>query len=174
MNKTLSVAQAGQAKAQSDEVAQAQLRGVALRVTQARVDVLSVLLRTPRAMTHLEMQEKLPLMDRVTLYRALDSLTQVGLAHKITGDDRVFRFSVGNEAEAVSASSRLNAKPGVQHQHGHFQCTRCAQVFCLDQPEAKPTLKDQLKATLAATSLRGFHNHDIEVTIKGWCDRCAQ
>lgn len=159
-------------KAQSDVLAQAQLRGVSLRVTQARLDVLSVLLRTPRAMSHLEMQENLPGMDRVTLYRALDCLAQAGLAHKITGDDRVFRFSVGNEPEAVRESTRAS-RPGVRHQHGHFQCTRCAQVFCLDQPEAKPALKDQLKATLAATSLRGFQNHDIEVTIKGWCDRCS-
>ncbi len=172
MKKTPSPVGLGRAKAQSDVLAQAQLRGLALRVTQARLDVLSLLLRTPRAMSHLEMQEHLPAMDRVTLYRALDCLAQAGLAHKITGDDRVFRFSVGNEPEVARASTRAS-RGGVQHQHGHFQCTRCAQVFCLDQPEAKHTLKDQLKTTLAATSLRGFQNHDIEVTIKGWCHRCA-
>lgn len=172
MEKTLSLAGSAGAKAQSDSLAQTQLRSLSLRVTQARLDVLSVLLRTPRAMSHLEIQAQLPSMDRVTLYRALDCLAQAGLAHKITGDDRVFRFSVGNEAE-TSAVSTQPRRRGVRHQHGHFQCTRCAQVFCLDQPETKPALKDQLKATLAATSLRGFQNHDIEVTIKGWCDHCA-
>ena len=172
MEKTPSLVGSSRGKAQSDALAQAQLRGVSLRVTQARLDVLSVLLRIPRAMSHLEMQENLPDMDRVTLYRALDCLAQAGLAHKITGDDRVFRFSVGNEPEAADDSVRASRR-GVRHQHGHFQCTRCAQVFCLDQPESKPALKDQLKATLAATSLRGFQNHDIEVTIKGWCHHCA-
>jgi Fur family ferric uptake transcriptional regulator len=49
--------------------------------------VLSVLLDTKRALSHLEVQDALPEMDRVTLYRALDCLTEAGLTHKIPGDD---------------------------------------------------------------------------------------
>ena len=109
-------------------------------------------------------------MDRVTLYRALDCLADASLAHKITGDDRVFRFSTGSEIQSSGDSG--NSLLPQQHQHGHFQCTRCAKVFCLEQPDAAHTLRDQLQATLASTALKGFQSHDIEVTIKGWCERC--
>lgn len=156
------------------EMAETKLRLAKVRVTQARKEVLSVLLTQQRALTHTELQDALPAMDRVTLYRALDCLADASLAHKITGDDRVFRFSGRQEtapdAGASSLSSQRNV--GVQHQHGHFQCTRCAQVFCLESPDANHTLRDQLQVTLQTTAAKGFQSHDIEVTIKGWCARC--
>lgn len=149
-------------------LAEARLRQAQVRVTQARKEVLSVLLAQQRALSHTEMQDALPAMDRVTLYRALDCLADAGLAHKITGDDRVFRFSTGHEpAQHASSVDKID-----QHQHGHFQCTRCAKVFCLEQPDAGHTLRDQLQATLDATAAKGFQSHAIEVTIKGWCERC--
>lgn len=151
-------------------LAEAKLRQAEVRVTQARLDVLSLLLSKQRAMSHNEMQDAFPAMDRVTLYRALDCLADAGLAHKITGDDRVFRFSTGNEVQQTADVK--HALMPQQHQHGHFQCTRCAKVFCLEQPDAANTLRDQLQTTLASTALKGFQSHDIEVTIKGWCDAC--
>lgn len=157
-------------KLASFSVAEHKLRAAQVRVTQARLEVLSVLLTQHRAMSHTEMQDALPAMDRVTLYRGLDCLADAGLAHKITGDDRVFRFSTGSEPGApTQAAQQINP---VQHQHGHFKCTRCNKVFCLEQPAASHTLSDQLQATLDSTALKGFQSHDIEVTIKGWCDRC--
>lgn len=151
-------------------LAEIKLRAAQVRVTQARLDVLGTLLMQHRAMSHTEMQDALPTMDRVTLYRALDCLADSGLAHKITGDDRVFRFSTGNAVDAqIAATVFVNP---VQHQHGHFKCTRCSKVFCLEQPAASHTLSDQLRATLDSTALKGFQSHDIEVTIKGWCNRC--
>ena len=151
-------------------LAEIQLRAAQVRVTHARLDVLGTLLMQQRAMSHTEMQDALPTMDRVTLYRALDCLADAGLAHKITGDDRVFRFSTGNAGDRSSVTT-VFANP-VQHQHGHFKCTRCSKVFCLEQPAASNTLSDQLRATLDSTALKGFQSHDIEVTIKGWCNRC--
>jgi Fur family ferric uptake transcriptional regulator len=56
--------------------------------------VLSVLLRAKRALSHLEVHDAAG-MDRVTLYRALDCLTEARFTHKIPGDDRVFRYSTG-------------------------------------------------------------------------------
>ncbi|MBR7800452.1 Fur family transcriptional regulator [Undibacterium fentianense] len=155
-------------------LAESKLRQAKVRVTQARKEVLSVLLVQRRALSHTEMQDALPAMDRVTLYRALDCLAEVSLAHKITGDDRVFRFS-GHQMSSQPDSQhpfQAQEKGVTQHQHGHFQCTRCAQVFCLEQPDASHTLRDQLQATLQATSAKGFQIHNIEVTIKGWCARC--
>ncbi|MBC7489852.1 MAG: transcriptional repressor, partial [Glaciimonas sp.] len=110
-------------------LAEEQLRMALVRVTGARIKVLTVLLEARCAVSHQDMQDLFVEMDRVTLYRALDCLTDAGLAHKIAGDDRVFLYSAGAEhTESISADPTLHA----QHQHGHFKCTRCTKVFCLD------------------------------------------
>lgn len=139
-------------------LAEAQLRGASVRITDARVKVLAALLDAGRAFSHQDVQEAFAEMDRVTLYRALDCLTDAGLAHKIAGDDRVFRYSAGAEH---------GSEP--HHQHGHFKCTRCSRVFCLDSIAEPETLQNALQQTLG----KGFRSHDIEFTIKGWCADCA-
>ncbi|HZW23392.1 Fur family transcriptional regulator [Noviherbaspirillum sp.] len=138
--------------------AEAQLRGASVRITEARVKVLAALLEAGRAFSHQDVQESFSDMDRVTLYRALDCLTDAGLAHKIAGDDRVFRYSAGAEH---------GSEP--HHQHGHFKCTRCAKVFCLDSIAEAESLQNALQQSLG----KGFRSHDIEFTIKGWCADCA-
>ncbi len=142
----------------STTLAEAQLRNASVRITAARVKVLAALLDAERAFSHQDVQDALADMDRVTLYRALDCLTDAGLAHKIAGDDRVFRYS----ARAVHGSV-------AHHQHGHFKCTRCARIFCLDSITDASTLENALQQTLG----EGFRSHDIEFTIKGWCADCA-
>lgn len=144
------------------------LRQAQVRVTDARLNVLDMLLETHNALSHLELQDALPDLDRVTLYRALDCLTDAGLAHKITGDDRVFRYSTGNDQQT------RHAVPGVQHQHAHFKCSLCAKMFCLDDAQNISSLQEQLRDTLQTTLARGFKNHNIELTIKGWCADCSK
>lgn len=146
-------------EADSMFAAETQLRNASVRVTDARVKVLATLLDAQNAFSHQDMQDAFADMDRVTLYRALDCLTDAGLAHKIAGDDRVFRYSAG--AEHGDAP---------HHQHGHFKCTRCGKVFCLDSIVEAHLLQNTLQESLGA----GFRSHDIEFTIKGWCADCAQ
>ena len=143
----------------SAALAEAQLRGASVRITDARVKVLAALLDAERAFSHQDVQEAFSDMDRVTLYRALDCLTDAGLAHKIAGDDRVFRYSAGTEH---------GSEP--HHQHGHFKCTRCSKVFCLDSIGDAEMLQNALQQSLG----KGFRSHDIEFTIKGWCADCAK
>lgn len=143
-------------------LAESQLRNASVRITAARVNVLAMLLGAQRAFSHQDMQDAFADMDRVTLYRALDCLTDAGLAHKIAGDDRVFRYSAGNEHHANQQIPH--------HQHGHFKCTRCAKVFCLDSIAEAGLLRNALQESLG----KGFQSHDIEFTIKGWCADCAQ
>src|SRR5690606_22406180 len=65
------------------------------RVTSARVQILAMLLAEPRAVTHHEIEDRLQdkhRLDRVTLYRVLEWLNEKFLAHKVVGNDRVWRF----------------------------------------------------------------------------------
>ena len=163
-----------------------------MRVTAARINVLATLMAARHAFSHQDMQEAFTEMDRVTLYRALDCLINAGLAHKIAGDDRIFRYSAGVERPEwgiVTTATPQRYDPLLQHQHIHFKCTRCAKVFCLDDvgqagPFAEvvaamgsnrlPMTTRQLQIILQKNFGIGFLSHNIEMTIKGWCAGCAQ
>ncbi len=167
-------------------LAETRLRESSLRATDARIKVLAALLGAHYALSHQDVQDTLVEMDRVTLYRALDCLTDAGLAHKISGDDRVFRYNADVEQH------EHGDRHAQQHQHGHFKCTRCARVFCIENVDEKlfaadtrtrpessaaatpqQSLRQQLQKVLRATLGKGFQSHDIELTIKGWCADCA-
>lgn len=175
--------------------AESRLRDASVRVTDARVKVLAALIEASSASSHQDMQELFVDMDRVTLYRALDCLTEAGLAHKIAGDDRVFRYSSGTEQSGEHEhGTHLH---GAGHQHGHFKCTRCARVFCLDgnvlwpaagttadttPGSAKPReggmaaaagMRQRLQAAVLENLGKGFKAFDMELTVKGWCADCA-
>jgi len=162
-------------------LAEGQLRSSSLRTTEARIKVLAALLGARHALSHQDAQDMLTDMDRVTLYRTLDGLTEAGLAHKISGDDRVFRYNAG-----LAGVEQHDANGHTQHQHGHFKCTRCAKVFCIDDLDDKlltvemegqkgsaATLRQKLQKMLQDTLGKGFQSHDIELTIKGWCADCT-
>jgi Fur family ferric uptake transcriptional regulator len=89
-------------------------------------------------------------VDRVTLYRVLDWLTANELAHKLAGDDRVWRFA------AVHAEDRHG-------EHAHFQCSECGKVVCLASAARLPNIPLP----------GGYRRREVEVTVRGWCDRCA-
>jgi Fur family transcriptional regulator, ferric uptake regulator len=161
---------------QLQTLAENQLRDAEVRITPARIKVLTALLGACCAFSHQDMQDTLVEMDRVTLYRALDCLTDAGLAHKISGDDRIFRYSAGNEHRDDGNTAAQMVRPA-QNQHGHFKCTRCARIFCLDNSTQAgllpPILQQQWQHTLQTTLGTGFQSHEIELTIKGWCADCA-
>lgn len=124
------------------------------RLTRQRVEVLAVLLAARRALTHHEVEKLVNRgagMDRVTVYRVLEWLTSRGLAHKIAGDDRVWRFNAAGDA------------PGRAHAHAHFKCNGCGEVICLD-------------GVRAAHGIRlpsGYRSQEVELTVKGLCVECV-
>jgi Fur family ferric uptake transcriptional regulator len=131
--------------------AETMLRATGERVTRPRVEILSVLLASERALSHHEVEKRVNRglgIDRVTVYRVLDWLSAHGLAHKIAGEDRV---------------SRYNAAEHAHRSHAHFHCERCGTVICLDEPQRG----------LRVRIPRGFVSHEIALTVKGRCAACA-
>ncbi|HMN82672.1 MAG TPA: transcriptional repressor [Burkholderiaceae bacterium] len=137
--------------------ARSRVRGSGARVTFARVRVLAELMRAGRALSHLEAQRRVDddgsgeAVDRVTLYRVLEWLVEAGLAHRVAGPDRVFRFSA--------------SAPGLRGQHGHFRCTRCDRMYCLQEANIARLLGASLPA--------GFSSENVELTVSGCCAQCA-
>jgi Fur family transcriptional regulator, ferric uptake regulator len=147
------------------------LKGKAERLTGSRVVVLAALLQAGSALSHPELvaavEDSETQVDRVTIYRILDWLTEVGLAHRVSGADRIFRFS---------SMANSNA-------HGHFHCSDCHKTFCIvEKPEkvAKarhlghaPAKTSDLVASVKALLPKGFVTADIDLSISGLCPECA-
>ncbi|MBI1397402.1 MAG: transcriptional repressor [Betaproteobacteria bacterium] len=132
--------------------AEEMIRSTGARVTNARIEILATLLKAEGALTHSDIESRLAQasgIDRVTVYRVLEWLTEQRLAHKIPGDDRVWRFNV--------------VGTGNEHNHAHFKCTCCNRVICLDD------LGRGWTPALPA----GFTPQEIELTIKGLCAECS-
>lgn len=130
--------------------ASARLRATGERITPARAAVFALLRDSTRALSHQEIESGLGrenALDRVTVYRVLDWLVEQGLAHKVAGLDRVWRFSIAREAH---------------ERHAHFQCSGCGKVVCLSDV-----------APRRVTLPRGFRSEHVDVTVKGRCAECA-
>jgi len=123
--------------------------------TAARVQALGMLLAAESAQSHHALMEQARFdghtLDKVTLYRVLDWLIEQQLAHSITGQDRVRRFS--------AASSHTHSG------HAHFECDRCGRLFCLSEPAAPPVTPP--------VTPPGFETHRVELTLHGRCADCS-
>lgn len=122
------------------------------RCTPARVRVLGTLLACTGVLSHHDIDAAAgkPRIDKVTLYRVLDWLVEHGLAHKVVGEDRVWRFSA-NDTRAAA------------HRHAHFQCNSCEKVVCLEGVPVSTKVKVPT----------GFKTEQAELTIRGVCDKCS-
>ncbi len=123
------------------------------RVTRTRVAVLDVLLSSEGSLAHEDISAALSAQgvrhDRVTLYRTLDWLVEVGVAHTMTaGDGRTRRFGV-----AATAS----------HEHAHFHCDRCGKVVCLEG----------LAPAVAVNLPGGYQLDRAELVLHGACPTCG-
>ena len=119
------------------------------RITEPRVRALGVLLAAKSALSHHEIEKslaKLGTVDRVTLYRVRDWLVEKGLAHRVPGADRAWRYSAATDTH---------------REHAHFQCNRCGRLLCLDD---LPKQAMRLPA--------GFRPERVEVTVQGRCPEC--
>jgi Fur family transcriptional regulator, ferric uptake regulator len=132
--------------------AESLVRQTGARATRPRIEILAVLLAANRALSHNEVERRVNSasgIDRVTVYRVLDWLSEQGLAHRIAGEDRVSRYNAVMHMRSRS--------------HAHFQCEGCGTVICLDELDATPRVRVP----------RGFVFHDVALTVKGFCASCG-
>lgn len=131
-----------------------QLRAVAVKVTRPRLRVLAILSKATAPLTHSELEERLAgddegLLDRVTLYRVLDSLVDCGLGQRIVDERGVYRFMLSSIQAAHAA-------------HAHFHCQRCGGITCLEQ----------MTSPVAALPV-GFISRRVDIEVRGVCAQCS-
>ncbi len=103
-------------------------------------------------------------IDRVTVYRTLNSFVEKGLAHKVDPGDRVFRFSLTDHARCAEHKH--------DHEHPHLVCDSCGSVRCMPDAQVfiqeKPMVPGQRGD--GAPKPRALRQQDV--TLRGTCDEC--
>ena len=137
-----------------------------LRRTAAARLVLGWLLAHPdTSYTHTQLQAALSgegpsALDRVTLYRLIDRLTQVGLLLCRVDASRVRRYQ---------------AMPASVHAIPHFECQSCHR----DSPLAgalmanADDLERAAQSALAALKALGYQGLSVDFAVRGVCADCA-
>lgn len=137
-----------------------------LRRTAAARLVLGWLLAHPdTSYTHAQLQAALVsdekgALDRVTLYRLIDRLTQVGLLLCRVDNQRVRRYQ--------SMPSSVHAIP-------HFECQSCHR----DSPLSgalkanAADLENAARTALEALQALGYQGMHMDLSVRGVCAECA-
>lgn len=128
------------------------LRRRGLRSTPARRAVLDRLLRTEAAVPQCELSEGTD-ADRITLYRTLRRFEELGIVHRVLGTD--------GQALYALCGGECTAEAHV-HQHPHFSCGDCKQVFCLPAVASAPPVLPE-----------GYQATGVSVTYEGRCRACG-
>jgi Fur family ferric uptake transcriptional regulator len=137
-----------------------------LRRTSAARLVLGLLLAHPdTSYTHAQMQEALGhekdvALDRVTLYRLIDRLTQVGLL--------LCRVD-------TSRTRRYQAMPASVHAIPHFECQSCHRDSPLSGAlkDTSGDLERAAQTALDALKALGYQGLSMDFAVRGVCADCA-
>ncbi|MBM3936264.1 MAG: transcriptional repressor [Sphingomonadales bacterium] len=139
--------------AKADRV-QALLGSRSLRVTPFRKDLLKIFSESPNAISQAELLDRLgPFADRVTLYRNLQTLMEVGLIHEVVVSNQTICYAICLE-HCESGEHR--------HQHLHFHCLQCQKTQCLEPLNSPPMPKIP----------KGFKVLEWQTEVKGYCSTC--
>ena len=130
------------------------LHQAGLRRTEVRLAVLKILAESRQPLGAPQILERLPAgIDRVTLYRTLNTLTSKKLLHRVRGDDQIWRYGMGE----FDAHAR--------HAHAHFVCDTCGTVECLSE---EPVVQRHSRVRA------GYRVDYSEVLVHGACPECRR
>ncbi len=128
------------------------LRGAGMRATPGRIELIDVLAKEKGPLTVKEIQEKLPrLLNEVTLYRALESLVEIGLVTHVDLQHGHAHFEL--------AATRKH--------HHHLVCTGCGAIEDFVNETCESLLVNVAKKS---TLFKVAVSHSME--IFGLCQNC--
>ncbi len=132
------------------------LQSAKLRRTPVRLALLKLLEQSTQPLTAPQMLQLLPdATDTVTVYRTLNTFTELQLIHRIRAKDRSWSYALGAP------------QPRAAHRHPHFVCDECGTVECLEDAPIPDSFVKSLHVR------RDYHVKFPEVLLHGLCPRCA-
>ena len=128
------------------------LKTAKLYCTESRLTILEVLAKAGKPLSQDQIARRSggKHFDKVTIYRTLESLLQVGLVHKAFMDKRAWHFELAHNC--------------TEHQcHPHFTCSSCGDTHCLTE----------ISLPMAKSPHQGFVIRRQQVRLEGLCPKCA-
>ncbi|MBV7528497.1 Fur family transcriptional regulator [Chitinophaga sp. sic0106] len=140
-------------KQQITEKITALLKDSKLSVTDTRMKILELFMKSNGALEHSDIETQAgQSFDRVTVYRTLQTFLDKGIIHKIPTTDTSVRYAV--------CKSECSEHDHHDH-HVHFKCESCGTTTCLDE------------TNIPEISLpKGYAMHNVEVVVSGVCKTC--
>ena len=121
------------------------------RNTPAKQEVWSLLSSTRSALSQEDIEQRTEgKMDRVTIYRVLNSFCEDGLVHRILSDDGKYYFALCRNCNEAHHT----------HDHFHFRCLKCGKVECL-------------KEEVTIKMPKGYRLENTNCFLSGYCRACA-
>ncbi len=124
-----------------------------LSLTEGRKKILEIFLKADHALVNSDIEKEFSgSIDRVSVYRTLQSFLKKGLIHLIPTTDNSIKYALTKE----------DVKQGqTQDHHVHFICNNCNKTICLDEIEL-PAIKLPV----------GYIQEDYQMVISGSCNDC--
>lgn len=125
-----------------------------LSITDNRIRILNYFLNTSNALAHADIERmSADAIDRVTVYRTLQTFTEKGIIHSIPTADNAILYAL----------CKADCSEGHHHDdHVHFICDHCQSTFCLEKIYI-PAIKLPL----------GFNATKTDMVISGVCNKCS-
>ncbi len=130
------------------------LKDYKLKITHARLKVLELFQLYPFALSQPFLEKNIQSIDRVTLYRTLNTFEENGIVHKVIDDTYTLKYAL--------CSDFCSAQPEHKHEHIHFQCTKCQLTTCLDVQIPKIHFPN------------GYSIAEFHFSVKGICKKCNE
>lgn len=124
-----------------------------LSVTGSRKSILELFLNTEGALAHADIESRTSsTLDRVTVYRTLQTFVEKGLIHLVPTTDNTLLYALCSS----------DCSTGHHHDdHVHFVCTICNTTSCIEE------------VTIPVVKLpRGFKPAKASMVIEGQCRNC--
>lgn len=136
------------------DIAEEKLQEHQLRITPVRSKILIYFLERKVALSHADIEQYFNNeLDRVTIYRTLNSFVDNGLIHKVSDNSGIAKFAL---------CSHNHIEHNHEDNHVHFKCLNCEQVECLhDIVLPKITLPPKYKL------------NQVSLLIEGICSKCT-
>jgi Fur family ferric uptake transcriptional regulator len=124
-----------------------------LSITGSRQKILELFFSRKGALSHSDIEKKTgQSIDRVTVYRTLQTFVESGIIHHIPTTDNSIKYAL----------CKNDCEPGHHHDnHVHFICDECNKTVCLDEVVV-PVVKLP----------KGFIPQHTEMVVTGICGAC--
>ncbi len=134
--------------------AEKKLQKVNIRPTAMRILVYQFIAAQNVAVSLTSVEEHFEKSDRTTLYRTLKTFEEKRLVHQIDNGTGIPKYALCVHEHNLEKHADL---------HLHFHCNKCEETVCLTEHQIPQINLPE-----------GFHSEDINMLVKGICDKCSK